>query len=322
MTEGKGSLEVVAFMTKFQKLKDWSDDEPDALVDLAVDDVTVKDLCVDVQHAAAALGGYEFRVREPYVAPVDPEFQKAWRDYEERYEHLLLNMCLMDWLHAGPGRPLDAFDLGPPVGQPEKWKAADLWGRRTADNIEAAIDFAQKYADENRVENEDDLYSIEAGVEDWYRLTENFGFDPSAVFRRRKLFPFVLIPRHVASNHGSAEPLSLYILLQQAHDAFIYGAPYAAIALMRSILEKILHDHYGAQAGDLHERIDIAFRFGHQKRDLHHIRKLANAILHWDREESEQEKNFFFGAVQEQEKNMIFLFFALRALIENAPKYR
>ena len=320
MNAGKDSPEVIAFMTKFQELKDWSDDKPDELVDLAADDFTVKDLCVDVQHAAAALGGHEFRAREPYAAPVDPEFRKAWRDYEERYAHLLLNISLMDLVHAGPGRPLDAFDPGSPIGYPERWKAADLLGSTTADNIEAAIDFAEDYADEDRVENEDHLYRIQAGVEDWYRL-KNIGFDPSGMFRRRMMFPFVLIPRHVASGHGN-EPLSLYGLLQQAHDAFIYGAPYAALALMRSILEKILHDHHGAQAGKLDERIDQALRFGRQKQDLHHIRKLANAILHWDREEGEQEKKFFLGETHEQEMNMILLFLALRALIEEAPKHR
>ena len=35
-------------------------------------------------------------------------------------------------------------------------------------------------------------------------------------------------------------------LLQQAQDAFIYGAPFAAIALMRAILEIVLSRHYGA----------------------------------------------------------------------------
>ena len=35
--------------------------------------------------------------------------------------------------------------------------------------------------------------------------------------------------------------------LQQAHDAFVYGAHYAALALMRSIMEAVLRDHYGAE---------------------------------------------------------------------------
>ena len=111
-------------------------------------------------------------------------------------------------------------------------------------------------------------------------------------------------------------------LLQQAHDAYVYGVHYAALALMRSILEKVLRDHYGAKQGDLYERINQALRFWGQKEAMHRIRKLVNAILHWDDEKGEREKEFFLGTVEEQEKNMVLLLLSLRKLIEEAPKHR
>ena len=43
--------------------------------------------------------------------------------------------------------------------------------------------------------------------------------------------------------------------LQEAHDAFVFGATYAALALMRSIMEAVLRDHYRADGKDLSERI-------------------------------------------------------------------
>ena len=46
--------------------------------------------------------------------------------------------------------------------------------------------------------------------------------------------------------------------LRQAHDAFVSGAPFAALALMRSILEGLLRDHYGAEGKDLSDRINQA----------------------------------------------------------------
>ena len=117
----------------------------------------------------------------------------------------------------------------------------------------------------------------------------------------------------------------MYTHLQQAHDAFIYGAPYAALALVRSILENILRDHYGAKGVDLNELINQAFQSRRQQSDLrgdlHHIRKLANTILHWDRDEREKEKKFFSGKFDEREQKMRLLFLALRKLIEEAPEY-
>jgi Domain of unknown function (DUF4145) len=68
----------------------------------------------------------------------------------------------------------------------------------------------------------------------------------------------VLVPRHVAAKHASANELSFIKNLQQAQEAFIFGTPYAALALMRSIMEAVLRDHYRAQGNDLAERINNA----------------------------------------------------------------
>ena len=83
MSTGKDSPEAVVFMAKFKELKNWSDDTPDELIELAVKDVSVKDLCVQVDFAAVAFKQDELRSPEPFVAPVSPAFQKAWRDYEK-----------------------------------------------------------------------------------------------------------------------------------------------------------------------------------------------------------------------------------------------
>ena len=320
MSTGKDSSEVVVFMAKFTELKDWSDDVPDDLLELAVKDVSVKDLCVQVQEAASIFQQDELHSPSPFRAPVDPEFQKAWRDFEQRYEHLLSQISLEDWLYAGPGLPIDAFRLGPRLNPSETWNIDDRFASDRTAHIEAAIDFAEFKADD--LEDEDYQADVRSGVDSWRELRQNVGLDARGAFRRRALFPRILVPRHVASKHGSAEPLPLYTLLQQAHDAFVFGAPYAALALMRSILEKILRDHYGGTEDRLDKLINQAFRFGRQKDDLHHIRKLVNAILHWDDEKSEWEKRFFSDTVEVQEKSVVLHFLVLRKLIEEAPKHR
>jgi len=108
--------------------------------------------------------------------------------------------------------------------------------------------------------------------------------------------------------------------LQQAHKAFIYGADHAALALMRSVLEAVLRDHYGAAGADLNERIQTAERRGllgghANAAALHRLRKKANGILlggEGGQKYAEQDDT-------RREKEMISLLLVLRDLIENAP---
>jgi hypothetical protein len=106
--------------------------------------------------------------------------------------------------------------------------------------------------------------------------------------------------------------------LQQAHDAFVFGATYAALALMRSIMEAVLRDHYDAVGKDLSELIRSArsrLPRGANEAALHRLRKLANAVLHLDLEKDEG-----LPAMDDArlEKEIIWLLFVLRELIEGA----
>lgn len=132
--------------------------------------------------------------------------------------------------------------------------------------------------------------------------------------------PFVLFPRHVAGHHGPTEKLSIYDNLRQAHEAFIFGTPSAALALMRSILEIVLRDHYGSQ-GDLqlYERINSSRKLlpsSANAEALHRLRMIANAVLHLDKERKEAVPKL--GPI-ELEKEILRLLRVLRDLIEGAP---
>ena len=138
------------------------------------------------------------------------------------------------------------------------------------------------------------------------------------MFRRRALIPFVLVPRQIAAKHGSAEKLSMLKNLQQAHDAFVFGATYAALALMRSIMEAVLRDHYRADGKDLSERIRNArgrLPPGASEGALHRLRKQANAVLHLDHEKDEGLASMDDVRL---EKEIVSLLFVVRALIEGA----
>jgi len=85
MADGKDSAEVVKFLSLYSRLKDWCDDDPDAIFQLAVADTQFKELCMQVLGAAERLHASEQRHRHLFAAPVDPKFLSAWRDFEARY---------------------------------------------------------------------------------------------------------------------------------------------------------------------------------------------------------------------------------------------
>ena len=312
----KDSAEVVEFMTLFARLKHWSDDAPEELADLAATDTSAKDLCIQLSFAARFLKMNERRAQALFAAPVDPAFLAAWRDYEERYETVVSGIWLSDLLpELGAGEPssVPKADL--------QWDNADHEAEEQADGIEEAIEFAQFNADQDDrwdESQEDFIHRIQDGVAAWDRLKQDTGFDLRGVFRRRALVPFVLVPRQVAAKHGSAETLSMLKNLQQAHGAFVYGATYGALALMRSIMEAVLRDHYRVEGKDLSERIRNArgrLPRGASEAALHSLRKLANAILHLDRDKDEGLPTMDEVRL---EKEIVSLLFVLRALIEGA----
>ena len=311
----KDSPEVVEFMALFTRLKSWSDDDPEGLFDFAADDESVRKLCIELSFAAHFLKMNERRARVLFAAPVDPLFLNAWRDYEERYESTVSRIWLSDLLPE-----LASAD---PAGVPKadlQWENAHDEAGVQAGGIEDAMEFAQFNADQEHrwVDQPDFIERIQDGIAAWDRLTQDTGFDLRGVFRRRALVPFVLVPRQIAAKHGSSDKLSMLKNLQQAHDAFIFGATYAALALMRSIMEAVLRDHYRAEGKDLNERIRNARgRLPPNANEvaLHRLRRLANAILHLDRDKDEGLPKMDEVRL---EKEIVSLLFVLRALIEGA----
>lgn len=314
----KDSQEVVSFMALFSRLKDWCDDDPDGLEEFVKSDPSIKDLCIELADAACMLEHEEMQGRQVFSAPVDPKFRDSWRDYEERYELALKRIW---WIEIAEQIPeLAARNASVTHNAETRWSRADAKAAERAEGIEDAIRFAWEQADPEREFPAGFSDRIDDGVAAWDALKRQTGFDLRGVFRRRVLVPFVLVPRHVAAKHGSDEKLSLLHNLQQAHDAFIFGATYGALALMRSIAEGVLRDHYGANGRDLNERIQDArcqLPRAANEGALHRLRKLANAILHFDREKDQGLPKMDDARL---EKEIVSLLLVLRALIEGAPR--
>ena len=313
-TGNKDSAEVVNFMTLFNRLKDWSDD-PGGLKVFAAGDESVKDLCNKLSFAAYLLKRSERQARTLIAAPANPAFILARRDYEEHYEEILADIWLSDLLPD-----LDDAGHSSLPKADRRWENADNEAKERAGGIVWAIEFARDQIEQEHrwIDQPEFAERIQDGIDAWERLSEETGFDLHGVFRRRELVPFVLVPRQVSNKHGSAEKLSMLKNLQQAHDAFVFGASFAALALMRSVMEAVLRDHYGAVGKNLEQLISNAtsrLPRGASAQRLHRLQDLANAILHIDRDRDQGLPKMDEVRL---EKEIVSLLFVLRALIEGA----
>jgi len=316
---GKDSEEVVEFMALFARLKDRCEDSPERLLALAASDSGARTLCIDLSLAVAALRVHERRAHALFAAPVDPAFLASWRDCEERYSTVLAAIFLD--FDDGSSRINSAE---PPVSTAaeRQWEASDKQARDEASGIEEVFDFVRFNVEGGFWDRfgSSAVEDLEDGLAGWDGFKHQTGFDLRGVFRRRALIPFILVPTDVAARYGSGHKLSMFAILQQAHDAFVYGAMYAALALMRSILEEILRVNYEAKGSNLKARIrdpSISLPAGANMNALDRIRIYGNDILHLkDRAQDSPLAKFDQSQL---EREIVSLLFVLRTLIEEAP---
>ena len=322
---GKDSDEVVSFMVHFQRLKTCVDDNPENLIEDAIRDESVVDLCDALWWDAFRLRNAERRHPELFTAPVDPAFIKHWRDYEARYDDLV------SWISAtvfvGSLVPDEPFDLAAelrgsrtrPMKPEQIWESADHAAAEKVALMETACSFAtdQIGQDDHWDDDQEDwIHDIEKGLELWKLFPAQVGLDVRGVFRRRELVPFVMIPRKVANVDGKR--LRLLHNLGEAQSAFVYGLDSASLALMRATLEATLTSgHFKVFGKDLAERINSLINRDGRRRGLstapvdalHKLRMDANAVLHQGGHVEELDPKM-------HEIEMIASFKALRALIE------
>ena len=310
----ENSPEVAKFLYLFAELRRQTNSHPEETPNLVETDVATRSLCENLRSAAQALKKSERSRRELFSAPVGTEFRGAWRDYEERYEPVLAEIRATELFAdldfgTAEGKPPSDFDLD--------WAVADDIAKEHA----ACLDNAVRFADFNAQQDwrdfpQAEMDEVQEGAAVWARLTGQAGFDLRGFLRRRELVPFVLVPRKVAAKESSADKISLLKSLEQAHEAFNYGLPLAALALMRSIMEAALRDHYEAKGKNLKEMIiHVRDRLpeGASEPALHRLRELANAAIHLD---NAKHRGLARMDELDLEKKVLSLLFVLRALIE------
>jgi hypothetical protein len=310
---GKDDPRVVKFLVLLEQLKGNVGDDPTEVQERAARDQDFAELCDRLGWLAISISASERRESRLFTQPVDPIFINAWRDYEERWQDPV-DIFAFDGLQFSDGSQTEHDNR---AKSEIAWEGADYNGRSQLQAISLAIRYANNQVDNDDGSFEEDfIWDIKEAASAWENLTTSMGVDLQGVFRRRQLTPFVLVPRHVAQHYGSSERVGLMTNLHQAQTAFVFGVPLAALALMRSVLETTLRDHYFVGGQDLEKMIDNSA--GKLPRrvsvhNLHKIRKLANSVLH-----VEDIKQFYLV----NEKPMIDYLHTLRRLIEGAPATR
>lgn len=314
MVGSKDDDRVIKFMTLFARLREWSDNDPASLNGLAAKDGSIKDLSMQLYEVADEISQAEGAKRPLFTAPVDPKFIKEWREFDKLYSSVLRGIWWEESLGMEVGSMPVTMNTQSKEEAERRFHAAKIEACDAAKQIEMVFDYAERNLKLNSwTLSASFVDDIECGISAWRRLLGEGPVDVEGIIRRRKMVPFVMIPRQVARHHGDVEKPSLPTLLQQAQEALIYGCHFASISLLRSILETVLKIHYGASGTNLEEYIRSVAKFpsGVSRHTLHELRQLANNILHCNQN--------IAATPRELEPKIFVYLYTLRYLIEGAP---
>lgn len=313
MTTDKSDPRYLRFMKLYASFVHDLDADPNEIEELAINDSSVKEMCLDLRNAAVAIFAAEKSARAHFTTPVNPEFIESRRDYEERWSEQLDRIYWKDYAkETGLDFLAEPF---PQLSPSESIKVADGAARYMVMAIGEAIALADDtLANDGHIFSEEDAHWVEDGVEAWRTFTHTSDHLVLSILRRQSAVEFINVPTHVAHKHGSAETLSLYTLLRQAQEAFVCGLDFAAIALLRALMELVLVKHYEVNRQELDRMIDASANKlpkNLQPSVLHRLRQLGNWVVH-----SNQER---VSTVDDLEQEILAGFQILRRLIEEAP---
>lgn len=301
MTGDEGTL----FLADFEALKSATADSPATLEGLWREREDLAALC-------DRLAGYRrsFDIAEEwtpvaFTAHVPTAASRARRDYDERWRQpvarianrtfaALFDSMFPDFVADDDDPPGDPLDV-----EIENWKHL---GKREASSIVHAFSCM---ADQRANDEFGDFEWVDDAQESWDRLRKIVGLDLKSAFWRRRAIPHILFPTHVSNRYGR-KGISIYRRLHDAARAFIFGAPLAALAMQRAVLEELLKEHWGAERGIQDANLPS---LSHDAR-AHRLKRQANAALHGVPEDLTSDQ---------MDREIVKNFLLLRELIEATP---
>jgi len=301
------------FLAVFGQLKAAVDDDPGRLEAAWPDNNQLHSLCDELAQLVRRFETIEEWSQLAFTDNVSPAGARARRDYDERWRGVVTDVAnrelaaLLDEILGGDFvDDTETNDTSPASAQDQladeivHWKDA---ANEDAAQIKRIIDYLFQLRE---LDDDGDREWIDEGLHAWDRL-EVSGLDIAGALWRRRALPHVLVPVQVARHYGASKR-SLHRRLHQAGKAFVFGAPLAALALQRAVIEEVLSKHWGAEKGWVRDANlpDLSW-----ESRAHRLKRLANDALHGDPERL---------TTDELDRSIIENFLLLRLLIERAPE--
>ena len=300
--------EGTLFLASFQELKNATTNSPSFLETHWKDREDLQQICDRLNGCRRSFDIAEEWTAVAFTPHVPAVVSKARREYDDNWRGVVARVADREFIALFDGLfPDGLFEedettntLGREI---EGWKSG---ARNDAGNITHAFDYL---ADRRANDDDNDLEFLDEVELSWDRLTKVVGFDMKGAFWRRSAIPHILFPSHVSSHYGPGHA-SIYRRLFEASRAFTFGAPLAALAMQRAVLEQLLERHWNAERG---HPSDADFSEQSQSSRAHRLWRFGNAALH---REIDQLKT------DELECEVIKNFLLLRELIEQSPEKR
>lgn len=240
------------FLADFNRLKLLAGNDPANLDASREIGDEVQALCKKIAWHVRGFERIEKASPLAFTDHIAPASISARREYEERWRNAVQMVADKD---------LIAFVRSLLEDMPEPAaKAADEKVAARGDELSAAIADWKQDANErarsldqiiefaaDKLERDEcgEFEWVSEGIEAWDELTTS-GLKAADTLWRRRAMPHILIPSHVAKQYGK-EGASLYRRLKDAGTAFAFGAPLAALAMQRAVMEEVLTKHWGAR---------------------------------------------------------------------------
>lgn len=241
---------------------------------------------------------YEFinEGNNPISTEMPNKYFEKWKRYENEYSHIydsFNSKSLQDtaWM-------VDEL-FGENSEMSEKWKLVmdgmlDLTDYKAKKNsnwpafVEQTNSRAQSHVQEAvesicaALERIDDNQGYwKDYVREILDLLNDKAFDLEKFLKFKMLEGKILLPRETKIRHQNKNIKSIEIYLDQSVRAYCAVSPAGAFALLRSIIESLLREHFEATGSDLASYINSAKGFtAFERNKMHNLRKDANSVLH------------------------------------------
>lgn len=277
------------FTTAFNRVKEWTNGNPDYLPWLAENKSEIRTfaywagrLANEIRHEMAA------NAERHMVVP--PGFQKAWTDFESDYRPQIdavvdsHNESVVQAFYDAMRAKADATGVDEESLLQEFWKEVES-NREQGDSfdpvhddpaglISGILDVFCAYADSDPCDEND------KAVGAWRFFEETLGINHARIHERWKRIPHLLIPSH-ASRRDTRPIVELY---NEAARCYMFGNNCAAMVLCRALLEHLFKVHFQVKGEDLSNIIALAEQlyenFNFRKLELQRFRRNANELLH------------------------------------------